>query len=120
MHERDINASVDTKPMMYSFDDASAACAIASTEGNIDSIPIQHIAHRTLETAIIGSKWRLLMETEIESDVCDLATALEDPIDDSEWPLALDIKIKGKLKVDYAAVSSIYELAASTLRVAIY
>ena len=30
--------------------------------------------------------------------------------------LALDIKIKGRLKVDYAAVSSIYELAASATR----
>ena len=30
--------------------------------------------------------------------------------------LALDIKIKGRLKVDYAAVSSIYELAGSATR----
>ena len=30
--------------------------------------------------------------------------------------LALDIEIKGRLKVDYAAVSSIYELAGSATR----
>ena len=88
-----ISASVDTEPLVYSFENASAAYTLVLAEGDIDSIPIQRSARDTLEDPIVGSEWRLTMET----------------------------KVKDKLEADFTTVSNVCILAIDgfTLRIAI-
>ena len=76
---------MDTKPLVSSFGYASATYTLVSAKGNIDPIPVP----------------------------CSARATLEDPIDGSEWRLAMETEVKDKLETDFTTVSNVCDLTAA-------